>query len=105
MELTPKQQAFANSLKSDHVNILTGVAGAGKTVTTSAIARQYKTLFASPTHQAANVLRETLKSHGLEAPVSTVASLLGNRPDFEEAGVGIPPGAVVAQDVKQSGPQ
>lgn len=73
------------SVKSRRHHLLTGDAGAGKTVLIQVVAaklrrRRKSVICTAPTHQACSVLRRKLQSTGIDVEVITTHSLLGLKP-------------------------
>ena len=136
-ELTKEQQAFLDAVADAEPGALialTGEGGAGKTYVLARMASAHLArmavkeeeeavprlgrdqaplvVFACPTHQARNVLKDELEAAGCDAQVTTVASLLKKAPDrsrpptgdvlrqtfISNGGDPLPPGTILVLD-------
>lgn len=85
MDLSDDQRAALEALRGQHVGILDGLAGTGKTFA-SVRAPEYlgwtgATVFAAPSNRAASILRTKARAAGLDIEVSTVWRILRGRPE------------------------
>src|SRR5580698_4689520 len=83
-----QEQAYREvmkSVKERRHHLVTGDAGAGKTVLLQVLAASLSqgwnpVAISAPTHQACGVARKKLRSAGVDVPVVTLQTLLGLRP-------------------------